>query len=35
MEWQIVHLDKHELVMRSKPYNDKGAIEKTYERVEK
>ena len=35
VQWQIVHIDKHELVMSSQFNTDKGPLEKTYERVER
>jgi hypothetical protein len=35
IQWQIVHIDERELVMSSKFNTDKGALVKTYEKVEK
>ena len=35
VQWQIVHIDEHELVISSKFNTDKGALVKTYEKVER
>jgi hypothetical protein len=35
VEWQIIHIDRHELVISSKFNTDKGALVKTYEKVER
>ena len=35
MQWQIVQIDKHELVLSGKVLSDAGAIKATFEKVEK
>jgi hypothetical protein len=35
VEWQIVHIDKHELVISSTFNTNKGALVRTYEKVER
>jgi hypothetical protein len=35
VQWQIIHIDKHELIMSSQFNTNKGALIKTYEKVEK
>jgi len=35
VQWQIVHLDEHELVISSKFNTDKGPLVKTYKKVER
>jgi hypothetical protein len=35
MQWQIVHIDRHELVLSGKVLSDTEAIKATFERVER
>ncbi len=35
MQWQIVHIDRHELVLSGKVLSDKGAIRATFDKIER
>jgi hypothetical protein len=35
MQWQIVHIDRHELVLSGKVLSDCGAIKATFDKVER